>query len=249
MEGSLGRRADEVKELDVSTTDFSGNLVDGPTSLLITVIDQNDNRPIFKESRYSGEVLEGSPTASSLYLKQRGSTLHDLCLSLRTSRGPKFLVVQCFQLPLLSRMVLMMKLGKNQLLYPRVLLLFTSRVSPLIHRNKILPLRSNCQVSPGQITDCWQQLAPRSLSICRLLCCRIITATYIAGQGSHPAGMQERGEFYSPLPQSPTSSSGLDYPSLSPSSYSQRLSKSSESRRQTNPPPIVPFFCSSSSSY
>lgn len=30
--------------------------------LVITVIDQNDNRPIFKETRYTGEVLEGSPT-------------------------------------------------------------------------------------------------------------------------------------------------------------------------------------------
>lgn len=28
----------------------------------VFVIDQNDNRPIFRETRYSGEVLEGSPT-------------------------------------------------------------------------------------------------------------------------------------------------------------------------------------------
>ncbi|GLD60671.1 cadherin-13, partial [Lates japonicus] len=49
-------------QLEVSTTDFAGNLVDGPALLLITVIDQNDNRPIFKETRYAGEVLEGSPT-------------------------------------------------------------------------------------------------------------------------------------------------------------------------------------------
>ncbi|KAK1888244.1 Cadherin-13 [Dissostichus eleginoides] len=48
--------------MEVSTTDFAGNLVEGPALLLITVIDQNDNRPIFKESRYTGEVLEGSPT-------------------------------------------------------------------------------------------------------------------------------------------------------------------------------------------
>lgn len=49
-------------QLEVSTTDFAGNLVEGPAILVITVIDQNDNRPIFKESRYTGEVLEGSPT-------------------------------------------------------------------------------------------------------------------------------------------------------------------------------------------
>lgn len=49
-------------QLEVSTTDFSGNVIEGPAILVITVIDQNDNRPIFKESRYTGEVLEGSPT-------------------------------------------------------------------------------------------------------------------------------------------------------------------------------------------
>ncbi|KAJ4938712.1 hypothetical protein JOQ06_003321, partial [Pogonophryne albipinna] len=59
---SLDREAIDSYELEVSTTDFAGNLVEGPTLLLITVIDQNDNRPIFKETRYTGEVLEGSPT-------------------------------------------------------------------------------------------------------------------------------------------------------------------------------------------
>lgn len=49
-------------QLEVSTTDFAGNLVEGPAILVITVIDQNDNRPIFKETHYTGEVLEGSPT-------------------------------------------------------------------------------------------------------------------------------------------------------------------------------------------
>ncbi|TNN85015.1 Cadherin-13 [Liparis tanakae] len=47
--------------LEVSTTDFAGNLAEGPAVLLITVIDQNDNRPIFRERSYNGEVLEGSP--------------------------------------------------------------------------------------------------------------------------------------------------------------------------------------------
>lgn len=53
------------KQLEVSTTDFAGNLADGPTTLFVTVIDQNDNRPIFRETRYAGEVLEGSPTGRS----------------------------------------------------------------------------------------------------------------------------------------------------------------------------------------
>ncbi|XP_040894291.1 cadherin-13 isoform X2 [Toxotes jaculatrix] len=63
---SLDREAIDSYELQVSTTDFAGNLVDGPTLLLITVIDQNDNRPIFKETRYAGEVLEGSPTGTTV---------------------------------------------------------------------------------------------------------------------------------------------------------------------------------------
>ncbi|XP_020494790.1 cadherin-13 [Labrus bergylta] len=58
---SLDREAIDSYELEVSTTDFEGNLVEGPAILMITVIDQNDNRPIFKETRYTGEVLEGSP--------------------------------------------------------------------------------------------------------------------------------------------------------------------------------------------
>ena len=50
----------------MSTTDLSGNLVEGPVNFTVTIIDQNDNRPIFKEMRYTGEVLEGSPTGRAL---------------------------------------------------------------------------------------------------------------------------------------------------------------------------------------
>nr|XP_020458662.1 cadherin-13 isoform X2 [Monopterus albus] len=63
---SLDREAIASYELEVSTTDFTGNVVDGPTLLQITVIDQNDNRPIFRETRYTGEVLEGSPTGTTV---------------------------------------------------------------------------------------------------------------------------------------------------------------------------------------
>uniref|UniRef100_A0A3B5L7Y2 Cadherin domain-containing protein n=1 Tax=Xiphophorus couchianus TaxID=32473 RepID=A0A3B5L7Y2_9TELE len=62
---SLDREAIDSYQLEVSTTDFSGNVIEGPVILVVTVIDQNDNRPIFKESRYTGEVLEGSPTGQS----------------------------------------------------------------------------------------------------------------------------------------------------------------------------------------
>lgn len=63
---SLDREAIAVYQLEVSTTDFAGNLIEGPALLAITVIDQNDNRPIFKETRYTGEVLEGSPTGTTV---------------------------------------------------------------------------------------------------------------------------------------------------------------------------------------
>ncbi|XP_051237557.1 cadherin-13 [Dicentrarchus labrax] len=63
---SLDREAIESYQLEVSTTDIAGNVVEGPAQLVITVIDQNDNRPIFKETRYTGEVLEGSPTGTTV---------------------------------------------------------------------------------------------------------------------------------------------------------------------------------------
>ncbi|KAM6946121.1 cadherin-13 [Aplochiton taeniatus] len=61
---SLDREAIHSYMLEVSLTDMGGNLMEGPVSVAVTVIDQNDNRPIFKESRYAGEVLEGSPTGT-----------------------------------------------------------------------------------------------------------------------------------------------------------------------------------------
>ncbi|XP_069071917.1 cadherin-13 isoform X2 [Pleurodeles waltl] len=50
--------------LQVEVTDVSGKVIDGPTSLKIDIIDQNDNKPIFKEGPYIGHVLEGSPTGT-----------------------------------------------------------------------------------------------------------------------------------------------------------------------------------------
>ncbi|CAJ1057230.1 cadherin-13 [Xyrichtys novacula] len=61
---SLDREEIDSYQLEVSTIDFEGNLAEGPAILVITVIDQNDNRPIFKEKRYTGEVLEGSPNGT-----------------------------------------------------------------------------------------------------------------------------------------------------------------------------------------
>ncbi|KAK2847949.1 hypothetical protein Q7C36_009631 [Tachysurus vachellii] len=63
---ALDREAIAFYRLQVSTTDMTGRLVEGPVDLDVFVIDQNDNRPIFRETRYSGEVLEGSPTGTTV---------------------------------------------------------------------------------------------------------------------------------------------------------------------------------------
>ncbi|KAI1890038.1 hypothetical protein AGOR_G00169100 [Albula goreensis] len=61
---ALDREAIAFYHLHVSTTDLEGRTVEGPVLLNVSVIDQNDNRPIFSETRYAGEVLEGSPTGT-----------------------------------------------------------------------------------------------------------------------------------------------------------------------------------------
>ncbi|XP_010120668.1 PREDICTED: cadherin-13-like, partial [Chlamydotis macqueenii] len=59
---TLDREAIANYELEVEVTDISGKTIDGPVRLDISVIDQNDNRPMFKEGHYVGHVMEGSPT-------------------------------------------------------------------------------------------------------------------------------------------------------------------------------------------
>ncbi|TFK08911.1 E3 ubiquitin-protein ligase RNF38 [Platysternon megacephalum] len=53
-------------KLQVEITDVSGKNIEGPVLLDIIVIDQNDNRPIFREGPYVGHVMEGSPTGSTV---------------------------------------------------------------------------------------------------------------------------------------------------------------------------------------
>uniref|UniRef100_A0A8C3IHW1 Cadherin-13 n=1 Tax=Chrysemys picta bellii TaxID=8478 RepID=A0A8C3IHW1_CHRPI len=55
-----------VGRLQVEITDVSGKSIEGPVLLDIIVIDQNDNRPIFREGPYVGHVMEGSPTGSTV---------------------------------------------------------------------------------------------------------------------------------------------------------------------------------------
>ncbi|XP_021264233.1 cadherin-13 isoform X3 [Numida meleagris] len=62
----LDREAIADYELQVEITDLSGKTIDGPVRLDISVIDQNDNRPMFKEGPYVGHVMEGSPTGTTV---------------------------------------------------------------------------------------------------------------------------------------------------------------------------------------
>ncbi|KAF7244732.1 Cadherin-13 [Varanus komodoensis] len=48
--------------LQVEITDASGKTIEGPVPLEVIIIDQNDNRPLFREGPYIGHVMEGSPT-------------------------------------------------------------------------------------------------------------------------------------------------------------------------------------------
>uniref|UniRef100_U3I430 Cadherin-13 n=1 Tax=Anas platyrhynchos platyrhynchos TaxID=8840 RepID=U3I430_ANAPP len=63
---ALDREAIANYELEVEVTDLSGKVIDGPVRLDISVIDQNDNRPMFKEGPYVGHVMEGSPTGTTV---------------------------------------------------------------------------------------------------------------------------------------------------------------------------------------
>ncbi|XP_027706349.1 cadherin-13 isoform X2 [Vombatus ursinus] len=63
---TLDREIMATYQLFVETIDVTGKTIEGPVSLDIIVIDQNDNRPIFKEGPYVGHVMEGSPTGTTV---------------------------------------------------------------------------------------------------------------------------------------------------------------------------------------
>ncbi|XP_053304389.1 cadherin-13 isoform X2 [Spea bombifrons] len=63
---TLDREEIPFYHLQVEVNDENGKTVEGPVDLEIVVIDQNDNRPIFREGPYVGHVLEGSPTGTTV---------------------------------------------------------------------------------------------------------------------------------------------------------------------------------------
>ncbi|XP_055991607.1 cadherin-13 [Sorex fumeus] len=63
---SLDREAIATYQLSVETIDDSGRTLEGPVPLEVIIIDQNDNRPSFREGPYVGHVMEGSPTGTTV---------------------------------------------------------------------------------------------------------------------------------------------------------------------------------------
>ncbi|XP_063293933.1 cadherin-13 [Pelobates fuscus] len=63
---TLDREEIPFYHLQVEVIDESGKTIEGPADLEIAVIDQNDNRPIFRDGPYVGHVLEGSPTGTTV---------------------------------------------------------------------------------------------------------------------------------------------------------------------------------------
>ncbi|XP_058669408.1 cadherin-13 isoform X1 [Ammospiza caudacuta] len=63
---TLDREAIANYELEVEVVDMNGKTLDGPVRLDVSVIDQNDNRPMFKEGPYVGHVMEGSATGTTV---------------------------------------------------------------------------------------------------------------------------------------------------------------------------------------
>uniref|UniRef100_A0A8C0AFC7 Cadherin-13 n=1 Tax=Bos mutus grunniens TaxID=30521 RepID=A0A8C0AFC7_BOSMU len=63
---NLDRETIATYQLFVETIDVNGRTLEGPVPLEVIVIDQNDNRPIFREGPYIGHVMEGSPTGTTV---------------------------------------------------------------------------------------------------------------------------------------------------------------------------------------
>ncbi|XP_041124127.1 cadherin-13-like [Polyodon spathula] len=63
---SLDRERIAFYHMQVETTDLSGKTLEGPVDVEVAIIDQNDNRPIFKGGPHMGEILEGSPTGTTV---------------------------------------------------------------------------------------------------------------------------------------------------------------------------------------
>lgn len=71
-------------QLEVEVTDLSGKVIDGPVRLDISVIDQNDNKPMFKEGPYVGHVMEGSPTGKSMPIISLQAYWNEIWIQIRT---------------------------------------------------------------------------------------------------------------------------------------------------------------------
>lgn len=57
--------------LQIEARSADGETVDGPYSVVLQVVDVNNNHPVFSESQYSGRVREHSPAGEKHTYYQR----------------------------------------------------------------------------------------------------------------------------------------------------------------------------------
>lgn len=53
-------RCSLLDQLRAFALDLGGSTLEEPTDLEIVVVDQNDNRPVFRQEVFTGQVLEGA---------------------------------------------------------------------------------------------------------------------------------------------------------------------------------------------
>ncbi|XP_072459649.1 cadherin-17 [Notamacropus eugenii] len=101
--GLLDRENKAVHRLQVEVLDAGGNRVEGPVPITITIVDVNDNRPIFLQSQYNGTVRQNSrPGKPFMYVsatdRDDPTTLHAQLFYRIAVQLPKIGDVMYFQI-------------------------------------------------------------------------------------------------------------------------------------------------------
>ncbi|ROJ29169.1 Cadherin-17 [Anabarilius grahami] len=83
LEHPLEWSPEKKHHLEIEAHSADGEVVDGPYSLVLQVVDVNNNPPVFSESQYSGSIREHSPAVSyTLYVKRFQGSMSERRLSI-----------------------------------------------------------------------------------------------------------------------------------------------------------------------